>query len=294
MVTDALWSDYDNDGWEDLIVTREWNSIVVLKNMKGKELIPQYIKGLEELHGFWYTIAEGDFDKDGDKDYVAGNLGNNHRFALSDQYPLKMYALDVDMNGTIDPVWTAFWNDTDGKMTEYPVNYLDELWSQSKMFEALLDKYTPFSYMGIRDILKPDILRNLQLELFVNTTSSYILWNGKGKLIIERLPDQVQVAPAGKMIVEDFNHDTWPDILTCGNDYTWNLSTGYFDANKGLILLNEGNKPENKKPSFKVLGPSQSGLLLNGMMGSLLYVRGDTSYVIAGMNRSEAVVYMCH
>ena len=27
MVTDAIWSDYDNDGWEDLIVTREWNSI---------------------------------------------------------------------------------------------------------------------------------------------------------------------------------------------------------------------------------------------------------------------------
>jgi hypothetical protein len=34
MVTDAIWSDYDKDGWEDLLVARDWNSIVVLKNMK--------------------------------------------------------------------------------------------------------------------------------------------------------------------------------------------------------------------------------------------------------------------
>ena len=36
MVTDAVWSDYDGDGWTDLIVTREWNSISILKNNEGK------------------------------------------------------------------------------------------------------------------------------------------------------------------------------------------------------------------------------------------------------------------
>ena len=45
MVTDAVWSDYDNDGWEDLLVAREWNSIAVLKNMKGKELSPSINTG---------------------------------------------------------------------------------------------------------------------------------------------------------------------------------------------------------------------------------------------------------
>ena len=28
MVTDATWSDYDGDGWEDLLVAREWNSLL--------------------------------------------------------------------------------------------------------------------------------------------------------------------------------------------------------------------------------------------------------------------------
>jgi hypothetical protein len=37
--------------------------------------------------------------------------------------------------------------------------------------------------------------------------------------------------------------------------------------------------------------PSRSGLLLHGMVESLLFFDGDTSLVVAGMNRKEAVVY---
>jgi len=85
MVTDAVWSDYDRDGWEDLLVTREWNSIAVLKNVNGKELIPQLMPGMEEHKGIWYSITAGDFDNDGDEDYIAGDLGENHRFTASEK-----------------------------------------------------------------------------------------------------------------------------------------------------------------------------------------------------------------
>lgn len=292
LVTDAIWTDYDNDGWEDLVVAREWNSLVILRNMKGKELVPQYIPGLEEKHGFWYSLAAGDLDGDGDKDIIAGNMGDNHRFTITNKFPLRIYAVDVDMNGIIDPISTAYWENKDGIMTEYPVNYLDELWSQSKMFEALYDNYTRFSQLAARDILKENILKRVQLELFVNTTSSYILWNEKGSFRFEKLPEIAQFSPVKKMIIEDFNHDNIPDILVAGNDYTWNLSTGYFDANKGLLLVNSGNRQSVEgNPSYKVLGPSKSGILLNGMVESLLYFKGDTSLVIAGINRSSTAVF---
>ncbi len=45
MVADAVWTDYDKDGWEDLLVAREWNSLVIMKNMNGKELVPEIIPG---------------------------------------------------------------------------------------------------------------------------------------------------------------------------------------------------------------------------------------------------------
>jgi hypothetical protein len=286
MVTDAVWSDYDKDGWEDLIVVREWNSIAVLKNMGGKQLIPQIIQGFEDHHGLWYSIIAGDFDQDGDDDYITGNLGENRRFTVSDQYPLNLYAIDLDLDGNIDPLTTAYWKDKNGVMREYPINYLDELWAQSSFFRKKFGNYTSFSYASIDDMLDENILKRLEFKLHVNTTSSYILWNDKGKFQWEKLPNLLQFAPVKKMIVEDFNNDNFPDVLVSGNDYTYDVATGFYDANKGIVLLNKG-----KDQSFEVLTPSKSGILLQGMVESLLYFEGDTSLVMAGINRSKIAVF---
>jgi hypothetical protein len=286
MVTDAIWTDYDKDGWEDLMVAREWNSIVLFKNLKGERLEPQIIPEIEENHGIWYSLIAGDFDKDGDDDYIAGNLGENHRFNVNDKYPMSLYAIDLDMDGNIDPIMTAYWEDRDGKMTEYPVNYLDELIGQSVFFKRQFSNYESFSYAGFHDIFDESILKRLEFKLFINTTSSYIIWNDKGKFRWEKLSEPLQVSPINKMIVKDFNNDKWPDVLLAGNDYSYDVSTGYYDANKGLVLLNKGG---NK--SFELLTPSQSGILLQGMVESLLLFDGEKPLIVGGINRSEAVVY---
>jgi hypothetical protein len=291
MVTDAVWTDYDKDGWEDLIVVREWNSPVILKNMKGKGLVYQNMPGLETQRGIWYSIVAGDFDQDGDDDYILGNLGENHRFTVNDKYPLNLYAIDLEMDGVIDPVMTGYWKDKNGKMTEYPVNYLDELWSQSVFFRERFKDYAPFSFTGISDMFDEKVLKRLDFKLDVNTTSSFILWNDKGNFRWEKLPLPLQFSPIKKMIVQDINGDSYPDVLIGGNDYTYDVSTGFYDANKGFVLLNKGQKQEKGKPSFDVLGPSKSGMLLQGMVESLLYFKGDTSLVVAGYNRSKAAVF---
>ena len=291
MVTDAIWTDYDKDGWEDLFVAKEWNSLVILKNMNGKELVPQIIPALEDKKGIWYSLVAGDFDQDGDDDYIAANLGDNHRFNVSDQYPLNLYAIDLEMDGIIDPLITAYWNDQNGKMKEYPINYLDELWSQSNYFQAKLNDYASFSFVSIDDILDENILKRLEFKLDVNTTSSYILWNDKTNFRWEKLPRSLQVSPIKKMIVLDINGDNWPDVLVGGNDYTYDIATGYYDSNKGIVLLNKGKNQEKEKSSFEVLPPSQSGILLQGMLESLLYFKGDTSLVVAGFNRAKATVF---
>jgi enediyne biosynthesis protein E4 len=289
MVTDAVWSDYNKDGWEDLIVTREWNSIIILKNMNGRELVPKNIPELEEKHGIWYSIIAGDFDQDGDEDYIVGNLGENHRFTVSDRYPLQLYAVDMDLDGNIDPLTTAYWKDSNDRMKEYPVNYLDDLRSQSSLFKTLFNDYTSFSYATVNDIFDEEILKRIDFKLHVKKTSSYVLWNEKGNLRWEKLPKFLQLSPIKKMIVGDFNNDSYPDVLLAGNDYTYDVSTGYYDALKGMVLLSNG-----KSQSFDVLPPNQSGLLLQGMVESLLYFEGDTSLIVAGINRAKAVVFNHH
>jgi hypothetical protein len=290
MVTDAIWTDYDNDGWEDLLVVREYNSVALLKNMNGKELVPQDIPEIESKHGIWYSIAAGDFNKDGYTDYIVGNLGENNMYKTSEKYPLTVYAIDFDGDGTIDPLMTAFWPDPYGKMREYPVHYLDELWSQSKYFGKFKD-YSSFSYANIGDIMDENELKKLEFKLDVNSTSSYILWNVKGKFRWERLPLSLQVSPIRKMIVQDLNGDTYPDIIVGGNDYTYAVPTGYYDANKGFVLINKGEKRKNDEFQFDVLTPAGSGMLLKGMVESLLYFKGDTSLVVAGINREKTSVF---
>ena len=291
MVTDAIWTDYDNDGWEDLLVAREYNSILLLKNMNGKELIPQNIPELESKRGIWFSLAAGDFNKDGYEDYIVGNLGENNRFSVSDKYPLNLYAIDLDMDGTIDPLITAYWPDQKGKMKEYPLNYLDELWSQSSFFQKKFRDYATFSYTSIDAMLDENILKKVEFKLDVNSTSSYILWNEKGKFRWEKLPRLLQVSPIKKMIVQDLNDDGWPDILIGGNDYSYDVATGNYDSNKGIVLLNKGKNQVKGEFPFDVLTPSQSGILLQGMVESLIYLKGDTSLVVAGFNRAKVSVF---
>jgi hypothetical protein len=186
---------------------------------------------------------------------------------------------------------TAYWPDQKGKMKEYPLNYLDELQSQSRFFQIKFKNYTSFSFAGIDEILDEKTLARLKFKLDVNTTSSYILWNEKGKFRWEKLPVALQVSPIKKMIVQDLNGDNYPDVLVGGNDYSYDVSTGFYDANKGIVLLNKGTNQEKGKPSFDVLSPSQNGMLLQGMIGSLLYFKGDTSLVVAGFNRTKATVF---
>lgn len=38
MVTDACWSDIDNDGWMELIIVGEWMPVTIFKNEKGRLL----------------------------------------------------------------------------------------------------------------------------------------------------------------------------------------------------------------------------------------------------------------
>jgi hypothetical protein len=287
MVTDAVWTDYDKDGWEDLLVAREWNSLVMMKNAGGKQFVPQKVTGQEDHHGIWYSIAAGDFDRDGDDDYIAGNLGDNHRFTADDRFPMHLYAIDLDLDGNIDPLTTAYWKDKSDVMKEYPVNYLDELWAQSTFFQKKYNDYTTFSLANIDDMMDENLLKRLEFKLQVNTTSSYVIWNEKGALRWDKLPRQVQVSPVSRMIVRDFNGDGYPDILLAGNDYTYDVATGYYDAGKGIVLLNRGKNQQ----SFDILSPSESGILLQGMVGSLLYFEGDTALIVAGINRGKTLVF---
>ena len=74
MVTDAQFVDFDNDGDLDLIAVGEWMPISLFENQQGQLINVTQQKGLENSKGWWFKLEKGDFDQDGDIDFVVGNI----------------------------------------------------------------------------------------------------------------------------------------------------------------------------------------------------------------------------
>ena len=119
MVCDAIWTDADNDGWIDLVIVGEWMPITFFKNVRGKFEEITGGTGIGNQVGWWNSIAGGDFDNDGDTDYLVGNLGINSFHLASDQYPLSVYAKDFDNNRGLDAIVTVFLKDENGVKREF-------------------------------------------------------------------------------------------------------------------------------------------------------------------------------
>jgi len=139
MVTSALWTDYDNDGWIDLMLVGEFMPITFIKNENGKLAVNSPIT-IDHSQGWWNSIAAADFDEDGDIDYIVGNLGLNTRHKASTKEPLCIYAKDFDKNGRLDPVMCYY---VDGKNYIYPTR--DEMIKQVASMRGRFQSYKDFA-----------------------------------------------------------------------------------------------------------------------------------------------------
>lgn len=248
MVTDAVFTDIDNDKDEDLIIVGEWMTITVLENNNGsfKESSSKY--GLDDTtRGMWWSITASDLDNDGDDDYIIGNLGKNNKFKASKEHPFKVYANDFDNNGTNDVVLAKFYK------TDYVPVRGRECTSQQMPYVAEKFKdYHSFASSKLIDILPEDKVDDAviyQIESF----ESIILENKNGKLVKKVLPNEAQVSPIKSSIVLDVNKDGVKDILVVGNHYGVEVETTRYDAGFGAVFLGD------KNGNYTFISPSESG-----------------------------------
>lgn len=98
MVTDAVSTDINKDGWADLLVVGEWIPVTIFLNEKGHLKNSTKKMGLDESTGLWRSIKLADINGDGHEDLLLGNWGENSKLHASKKYPLIMYAGDIDNN----------------------------------------------------------------------------------------------------------------------------------------------------------------------------------------------------
>jgi hypothetical protein len=232
MITDAVWTDFDGDGTEDLIAVGEWMSPVFLKNNHGKfENVTK--SNLENpVNGLWQSVLEFDLDGDGKLEYLLGNWGLNTKFSASEKHPLKMYYGDLDENGSKETVVAIARKDQ-----YFPVPGLDELSSQMESLKKKFTDYNSFAGKTVEEVFG-NTLEKANL-LSVNELASGYLKKINGKYQFVPFDKSLQAAPITKMLAYDFNKDGKKEVLLGGNYFGVKPYHGHFDSFAGAILTSD-------------------------------------------------------
>ena len=287
MVCDAIWTDFDNDGWADLIVVGEWMPITFLKNNHGKLENVTSQSGVGNQIGWWNSIVAGDFDNDGKIDYIIGNLGQNSFLRASDQYPVSIYAKDFDNNGSVDAIVTLFLKDKKGEKKEYTAMNRDDIVSQLPGVRKQFLLYKDFANADVHQIIPDGQMKGAVVSHANNFKSCFLKNLGNGKFELHALPDAAQVSSSNGMVVDDFNNDGDLDVAISGNDYGNEVFNGRYDAMNGLVLLGDGNG------NFAPQTILQSGVFIPGDAKALIELRGQngTYLLAASQNRGPLKVF---
>lgn len=280
MVTDAIWSDFDNDGDLDLVIVGEWMSITLFRNDEGN-FTKQELNSLKGTEGWWFSIEQGDFDNDGDVDFIAGNLGLNYKYKASKNMPFDVYYDDFDANGSNDVV-LGYYNY--GK--HYPLRGFSCSSQQIPSLKTEIKKYDIFASLEIKDIYGEKKL-DKALYYKANTfASSYIENLGNGEYKVSSLPIEAQFSSVNDIIVGDFNLDGNLDVILAGNLYVSEIETSRNDAGFGLVLLGDGNN------NFSPLKHQESGFFVNGDVKKIKMLNDDAQKLIfIGNNDDKMQVF---
>lgn len=252
MTTDAIWADIDKDGDQDLTVVGDWMPIKMYENNNGKFTLID--NKLGEFTGLWRGITAADFDKDGDIDFVVGNLGTNTKFRKEVGGQLKMLIKDVDDNKSKEHILAYTRGDE-----WYPVNGKEDM---GKQIPSIINKkYVNFSDYAGKTIDKVFTSKELDKaeERLVNTFESVYLENlGNKTFKMTHLPSLAQVSKIMVMLSEDVDNDGNMDVILGGNFRGASMYQAQYDALYGLILKGDG------KGGFKAIVPTDSGFLQEG------------------------------
>ena len=266
LVTSALWTDVDNDGWLDLLLALEWGTIRYWRNRAG-----QGFEDLSEAAGFaaggsgwWNSLAAADFNGDGRLDYVAGNQGLNTQYHAAAGEPALLYRGDFKGTGGSQHLEAHYEN---GKLV--PWRSRRQLGAQIPAILKRFPSTNVFAKASLEEIAGADRLAAARKFQATEFRSGVFLSQPEGRFQFQPLPRIAQLSPFQGVVAGDFDGDGHADIFAAQNSYAPIPAAGRFDSGLGQLLCGDG------KGGWTARGPTQSGLLVRGDAKALVVLDLD-------------------
>jgi len=251
MVTGAVWADMNGDGEKDLVVCGEWMAPRIFSFVNNG--FAEIRTSLENMFGWWQTVAARDVNGDGQVDLILGNVGSNFRLKPEKDHPVKLWVNDFDRNGAIDKVIT---HTVKGK--DIPVFVKNDLEDQFPFLKKQNMTHEAYAKKSIDDLFPAETIQSSVIKEFNYSASCVAVNEGNGKFTIKQLPPMVQLSSVNTVCITDLNNDGAADILAGGNKAGFLPQFGRLDASYGHVLLNDGSG------NFSWIGPARSGILVSG------------------------------
>ena len=270
LVSGAVWSDLNGDGFPELILACEWGPVLAFKNERGtlRPWVPPVISTapitvggsstgaggspaplnsrtgpgrsdggstLNDFTGLWNGITTGDIDGDGKLDIIAANWGLNGPYHSTPPQPLRLYYGDFAQRGQVDLIETQFDSDAQAVV---PMRSLSPLANALPFLRERFPTHKLFSEAAIEDVLKalPAPAKQVQAA----TLASTIFFNRGDRFEAVELPRGAQLAPAFGVCVADLDGDGFEDIFLSQNFFATHSDMPRLDAGRGLLLRGDG------------------------------------------------------
>ncbi|PXY39732.1 hypothetical protein DMB65_15785 [Flavobacterium cheongpyeongense] len=276
MATSAVVTDFNNDTLDDIIVVGEWMPIRIFQNTKsGFKEVTKKMGLNDDTTGWWWSIQQGDFDKDGDMDYIVGNNGLNYKYQATPDETFDIFVKDFDNDKHKDIVLSYY---NDGK--QYPVRGRGCSSQQIPNIKKKFKDYESFSQATLVDVYTEKSLEEA-LHYKVKSFASIYLENKKGKFVIHQLPIEAQLSCINQIMVDDYDKDGKLDALITGNMFNSEVETPRNDAGHGLFLKGNG------KGAFIPVTAVQSGFFTPGDVKNMERIKvKEKNYLLVTKNNS--------